>query len=56
MEPPRYDHRRLERLATSLVRPDRGAEAQLSDHRKLVKDREGETSQLNRLDWLEASS
>src|SRR5581483_4145307 len=54
--PPRYDHRRLERLAASfslIARFAPNEELPLdsgANHRKLVKDPENDLSQLNRLD------
>ena len=54
--PPRYDHRRLERLATSFSLSAWFAQNEElplnsgANHRKLVKDPENDLSQLNRLD------
>jgi hypothetical protein len=56
VEPPRYDHRRLERLLLAfryLARFAPNEELPLNsgpNHRKLVKDPENDLSQLNRLD------
>ena len=48
--PPRYDHRQIVAARFELSAPSQDLCGR--DHRrKLVKDREDETSQLNRLDW-----